>query len=115
MINTRAVVFLGTPHRGSAAAGVAEIARKVASMLMMDTNVEILDSLSLKNSDLERCQEIFSSLWHKYDFKVKTFQEGLPLRVPFRLGQSTMPKVRTAPVRMNWLQFSSNPGVTGCP
>ncbi|KAK0644212.1 hypothetical protein B0T16DRAFT_495083 [Cercophora newfieldiana] len=94
MSNTAAVVFLGTPHRGSSAAGVGEIARKAASMiLMMETSPAILQSLSLKNSDLERCQEVFSSLWHKYNFQVKTFQEGLPLRVSFGLGQSQISKI----------------------
>lgn len=87
------VVFLGTPHRGSSAAGIGEIARKTASALLMDTNARLLDSLSLKNSDLERCQDIFSSLWLKYGFQVKTFQEGLPLKLGIRLGQSKMVKV----------------------
>ncbi|RYP60958.1 hypothetical protein DL770_009885 [Monosporascus sp. CRB-9-2] len=91
--STAGIVFLGTPHRGSPAAGIGEIARKAASVLLMDTNARILDSLSLKNSDLERCQDIFSSLWRKYKFQVKTFQEGLPLKLPIRLGQSKMAKV----------------------
>ncbi|KAH7357919.1 hypothetical protein B0T11DRAFT_283328 [Plectosphaerella cucumerina] len=91
--STVGVVFMGTPHRGSSAAGIGEIARKVASLLLMDTNALILDSLALKNSDLVRSQEIFSSLWHKHGFSVKTFQEGLPLRVPFKIGQSKMVKV----------------------
>ncbi|OTA97657.1 hypothetical protein M434DRAFT_191505 [Hypoxylon sp. CO27-5] len=91
--STAGVIFLGTPHRGSSAAGVGEIARKAASMLLMDTNPRILDSLSLKNSDLERCQETFSSLWNKHGFQVKTFQEGLPLKLPIRLGQSKMAKI----------------------
>lgn len=91
--STAGVIFLGTPHRGSSAAGVGEIARKAASMLLMDTNPRILDSLSLKNSDLERCQESFSSLWNRHGFQVKTFQEGLPLNLPIRLGQSKMTKV----------------------
>ncbi|KAI1735610.1 hypothetical protein F4680DRAFT_434538 [Xylaria scruposa] len=91
--STTGVMFLGTPHRGSNAAGVGEIARKAASLLLMDTNSRVLDSLSLKNSDLERCQDTFSSLWLKYNFRVKTFQEGLPLQLPIRLGQSKMVKV----------------------
>src|ERR1700712_704295 len=88
--STASVLFLGTPHRGSSAAGIGEVARKAASLLLMDTNALVLDSLSLKNSDLERCQDVFSSLWHKHDFRVKTFQEGLPLTLPTRLGQSKM-------------------------
>lgn len=78
--STAAVVFLGTPHRGSQdMAGAGEIARKVASILMMDTSSTMLDALGLKTSDLERCQESFSRLWREYDFRVKTFQEGFPL------------------------------------
>ncbi|KAI0199415.1 hypothetical protein F4808DRAFT_432407 [Astrocystis sublimbata] len=91
--STTGVMFLGTPHRGSNAAGVGEIARKAASLLLMDTNSRVLDSLALRNSDLERCQDAFSSLWLKYNFHVKTFQEGLPLKLPIRLRQSKMLKV----------------------
>lgn len=78
MESTAAVIFLGTPHRGSTAAGIGEVARRVASALLIVTNSALLDSLSLKNSDLERSQDAFTSLWRKYDFRVKTFQEGLP-------------------------------------
>ena len=39
----------------------------------------ILDALGLKTTDLERAQEAFSRLWQEYDFRVKTFQEGLGL------------------------------------
>jgi protein SERAC1 len=45
----------------------------------METTSVILDTLGLKTSDLERAQESFSGLWRKYDFRVKTFQEGLGL------------------------------------
>ncbi|KAH6696967.1 hypothetical protein F5X68DRAFT_257264 [Plectosphaerella plurivora] len=90
--STAGIVFMGTPHRGSSAAGIGEIARKAASVLLMDTNSLILDSLALKNSDLARCQEIFSALWHKHKFAVKTFQEGLPLKLPIKIGQSKMIK-----------------------
>jgi hypothetical protein len=75
--STAAVVFLGTPHRGSKGmASAAEIARKTASVVLMDTSSTPLDALGLKTSDLERCQEAFSRLWRAYDFRVKTFQEG---------------------------------------
>ncbi|KAH8889254.1 hypothetical protein GQ53DRAFT_870313, partial [Thozetella sp. PMI_491] len=91
--STAGIVFLGTPHRGSSAAGIGEIARRAASLLMMDTNPLVLESLSLKNSDLDRCQDAFSSLWHRHNFRVKTFQEGLPISLPLRLGQFRMSKV----------------------
>ncbi|EGY16216.1 uncharacterized protein VDAG_07380 [Verticillium dahliae VdLs.17] len=67
------IVFIGSPHRGSWTANVGEISRKLASFVLMDTNARILRSLCLKNSDLERCQDAFSALWLKYNFRVKTF------------------------------------------
>ncbi|KAG7120407.1 hypothetical protein HYQ44_004903 [Verticillium longisporum] len=67
--NIIGIVFMGTPHRGSPAAHVGEISRKLASFVLMDTNAWILDSLCLKNSDLERCQDAFSALWLKYNFR----------------------------------------------
>jgi hypothetical protein len=78
--STSAVVFLGTPHRGSSMASLGAIARKAASLLLLDTNPSVLDSLALKNADLSRCQDVFSSLWAKHDFQVKSFQEGLALK-----------------------------------
>jgi protein SERAC1 len=79
--STSAVVFLGTPHRGSEdMAGLGEAVRKIAAtILRMDTNSAALDALGLKSTDLQRCQESFSRLWSTYDFRVKTFQEGLGL------------------------------------
>jgi hypothetical protein len=82
--STAGIVFLGTPHRGSEAARVGDVALKAASILLMNTNSRILKSLALKNSDLERCQHVFSSLWNKHNFKVKTFQEGWRLRFTVR-------------------------------
>lgn len=79
--STAAIVFLGTPHRGSQQmVAIGETVRKVvSSIFMMDTSPAALDALGLKTSDLERCQESFSRLWRDCDFTVKTFQEGLGL------------------------------------
>lgn len=74
------MIFLGTPHRGSPdLAALGEWARSIVSTLRMETTSSILDALSLKTTDLERAQEEFSGLWQKYDFRVKTFQEGFGL------------------------------------
>ncbi|KAM5354925.1 hypothetical protein ACJ41O_001571 [Fusarium nematophilum] len=75
-----AVIFLGTPHRGSPdLAALGEWVRSAVSTLRMETTSAILDALGLKTTDLERAQEAFSEVWQKYDFRVKTFQEGLGL------------------------------------
>lgn len=71
-----AVVFLGTPHRGSGAAQVGEVARRVASILRIDTSPAILDSLGLRNDDLVRSQQAFARIWDERRFGVKTFQES---------------------------------------
>ncbi|KAK1757174.1 hypothetical protein QBC47DRAFT_175972 [Echria macrotheca] len=77
---TAAVVFLGTPHRGSVdLAKLGNKARKIVSAALIDTSSTTLDALGLRTPDLERCQDAFSRLWARYDFQVKTFQEGLGL------------------------------------
>jgi len=91
--STLGVVFLGTPHRGSSVAKLGEVARKVVKLLGADTNPLVLESLSLQNSDLERNHEAFMALWHKYNFKIKTFQEGGPLQLPMKFGASKYKKV----------------------
>lgn len=79
MKSTKAVIFMGTPHRGSKdMAGAGDIARRIASAFMIDTNSAMLDSLGLKNSDLQRCEDSFSRIWKAIDFRIKTFQEGMP-------------------------------------
>src|SRR3954471_14031209 len=78
--STAAIVFLGTPHRGSpefAAAG--DWARSLLSSVGVETTPVILHALGLRTTDLERAQDAFSALWRKYNFRVKTFQEGLGL------------------------------------
>ncbi|KAK0616141.1 hypothetical protein B0T14DRAFT_458356 [Immersiella caudata] len=77
---TVGVVFLGTPHRGSVEmAKLGNKARMLVSAALIDTSSATLDTLGLRTSDLERCQDAFSRLWAKHDFQVKTFQEGLGL------------------------------------
>ncbi|KAJ4139704.1 hypothetical protein NW768_001047 [Fusarium equiseti] len=87
--SVRAVIFLGTPHRGSVdIAAKGEIARSLLSAIGVATTPVILDSLGLKNTDLERAQEEFSRLWHTRNFRVKTFQEGL---IHPKLGKKVVP------------------------
>ncbi|PTB78818.1 hypothetical protein M440DRAFT_1420863 [Trichoderma longibrachiatum ATCC 18648] len=87
--STAAVIFLGTPHRGSQdVAALGEVMRSVVSVLGMETSPINLHALGLKTSDLERAQEGFSRIWQKYDFQVKTFQEGLSFT---RLGRKVVP------------------------
>ena len=79
--STSAVVFLGTPHRGSAkVAQIGEAFRRAAGMaLRVDSNSTILRSMGADSPELELGRESFNVLWRKYRFSVKTFQESKPL------------------------------------
>jgi len=77
---TKAILFLGTPHRGSPDfASAGDWARSIVSAFGAETTPEMLNALGLRNTDLERAQESFSDLWHHHGFHVKTFKEGLGL------------------------------------
>ncbi|KAF5229618.1 hypothetical protein FANTH_14127 [Fusarium anthophilum] len=77
---TAAIIFLGTPHRGSPElSAIGEWARSILDTFHFQTTSAILDTLGLKTTDLERAHEAFSRLWLQYDFRVKTFQEGFGL------------------------------------
>jgi hypothetical protein len=77
---TTAIIFLGTPHRGSPEfSAIGERARSLLSSLRFQTAAAILDTLRQGNTDLQRAHESFTRLWQQYDFRVKTFQEGFGL------------------------------------
>ncbi|KAK4169755.1 hypothetical protein QBC43DRAFT_340361 [Cladorrhinum sp. PSN259] len=78
--STVAVIFFGTPHQGdSADLGrlVASIWQPTPSDLRQDSYGAILAVLGLTGTSLERQKEAFYRIWRKYDFRVKTFIEGL--------------------------------------
>jgi hypothetical protein len=79
--STQAIVFLGTPHRGSTdMAALGDVVRRVAStILRFDTNPVILRALDVDGPELELCRESFITQWRKYNFRVKTFQEALSM------------------------------------
>jgi hypothetical protein len=78
---TEAVVFMGTPHRGSKdMAELGDIVRRVAStVLRVDSNAKILGALGVDSPELELCRESFITQWREYGFRVKTFQEALAM------------------------------------
>ncbi|KAF2878533.1 hypothetical protein BDV95DRAFT_589453 [Massariosphaeria phaeospora] len=73
---TAAVVFMGTPHRGSKQwASKGDKGRKIASALFADNNPALLDTLGLKNGELFRSLDNFTQLWEESGFIVKTYME----------------------------------------
>ncbi|CZS88147.1 uncharacterized protein RCO7_01113 [Rhynchosporium graminicola] len=75
--STAAVLFLGTPHRGSGKANIGEIARKIASASGIDTADQNVRALRVNSIELEMIHESFVQLYEQKDrrFEIITFQE----------------------------------------
>jgi ankyrin repeat domain-containing protein 50 len=76
--STEAVLFLGTPHRGSSKAETAEMIRRIASASGFSTSDRNLRALYIDSTELEGIHERFMMLrkqnqWH---FEIRTFQEA---------------------------------------
>ena len=76
--STEAILFLGTPHRGSNKAEYAEIVRKIVSVSGFDTTDQSIRALQVDSSELALIHELFMKLYGRQDrhFKVFTFQEA---------------------------------------
>ncbi|KAI1448548.1 hypothetical protein F5Y02DRAFT_373872 [Annulohypoxylon stygium] len=79
--STQAVIFLGTPHRGSPGfASIAEVVRNFGSTIFrFDSNEIMIRALGIDAPELELSRESFISQWSRLQFTVKTFQEALPI------------------------------------
>jgi hypothetical protein len=76
--STEAILFLGTPHRGSNKAGMAEVIRKIVSVSGFDATDQNIRLLEVNSGELEMIHELFMELYERRDrsFKVFTFQEA---------------------------------------
>ena len=74
--STRAVFFLGTPHRGSQRAEFGETVRQIMAVAGIDTSGQLIRSLRIGSPELEICQEEFMRLYLQSGFKVRSFHEG---------------------------------------
>lgn len=74
--STRAVFFLGTPHRGSDWTDLGDTVRRIVSAAGLDTASQNLHTLHFDSPELEICQESFLQLYLEKAFQVRTFQEG---------------------------------------
>ena len=74
--STRAVFFLGTPHRGSDWTDLGNTVRRIVSAAGLDTASQNLHTLRFDSPELELCQESFLQLYLHKAFQVRTFQEG---------------------------------------
>ena len=73
--STKALFFLGTPHRGSNWARWGEIATSLAGIIF-DTNPALIKHLKVNGEPLMQLEDDFGTLLHKRTFLTKTFKEG---------------------------------------
>jgi hypothetical protein len=73
---TKLVVFLGTPHRGSAYAGWGQIASNLARVALQDSNKKILETLEVNNEVLDNIHEEFKTIAFAGAIKIHSFQEA---------------------------------------
>jgi hypothetical protein len=73
---TKLVVFLGTPHRGSAYAGWGQVASNLARLALQDSNKKIPETLEVNNRVLDNIHEEFKTIVYTASMKVHSFQEA---------------------------------------
>ncbi|RYP49296.1 hypothetical protein DL768_004979 [Monosporascus sp. mg162] len=73
--NTRRVVFMGTPHRGSDVAGLATILANITKVVFHNPNKGLLRGLDSGSEVLGRIHTSFMQLLIKPDFGIHCFQE----------------------------------------
>ena len=78
--STHAIVFLGTPHRGSGYASLGNVVQNIVAIVGFDTNDKHIQALQFDGSELERSREDFTKLWRRAGFQVRTFQESLGMK-----------------------------------
>jgi hypothetical protein len=76
--STRAVLFLGTPHRGSGLSQAGATLERILRVAGFDTNKQTIRTLVSNSTDLVTCQENFLQLFDQpqRNFRVRTFQEA---------------------------------------
>lgn len=73
---TRFIIFLGTPHRGSAAVGWGQIASNLAALALQDTNNKILKTLKVNAEVLDNIHREFKTIVYRLNIKIHSFQEA---------------------------------------
>ncbi|RYP33538.1 hypothetical protein DL767_004713 [Monosporascus sp. MG133] len=73
---TKLIIFLGTPHRGSAYTGWGEIASNLALLALQDSNKKITKTLEVNSEVLDNIHEEFKTIADQSRIRIHSFQEA---------------------------------------
>ena len=78
--STAAIIFLGTPHRGSGYAGIGETVTKAAKLILRESNSNLVRSIDYNSEILSNIHEEFRKMITAKDIHLHSFHEsrGLP-------------------------------------
>ncbi|KAI1435090.1 Alpha/Beta hydrolase protein [Xylaria sp. CBS 124048] len=74
--HTKLIVFLGTPHRGSASAGWGVVASNFAKLALQDSNKRIVQTLAPNSEVLDNIHDEFLKIVVRGRIKIHSFQEA---------------------------------------
>jgi hypothetical protein len=74
-----AIIFCGTPHRGSDSADWGLIAANIAAAAFKGANTRVLTDLQVDSQVLELIHKDFLRILHTTKIRIHSFREGLPL------------------------------------
>ncbi|KAI0972316.1 hypothetical protein F4678DRAFT_57683 [Xylaria arbuscula] len=72
----RAVVFCGTPHRGSDLASWAKLSANLINLAPVDVNSRLLSDLQVDSQVLDLIQDDFMNILYQAPLRIHSFQEG---------------------------------------
>ncbi|KAK4249589.1 putative kinesin light chain [Corynascus novoguineensis] len=73
---TKLIIFLGTPHRGSAYAGWGEVVSNLALLALQDSNKNIMKTLEVNSEVLDNIHEEFKTIADQSRIRIHSFQEA---------------------------------------
>lgn len=87
--STVGVVFLGTPHRGSDKAGLAQIVQEVAKLALRKPNEKLLKNLERESDVLEHQRKSFASVSEKMSLRCLFEEKPTGIGIVSLAGPST--------------------------
>ena len=73
--STKAIIFFGTPHRGSEFSDLGETMRRVVSAVGFDTAKQNIRTLEIDSGIWEECHRRFQLLQSRRNIEIYTFHE----------------------------------------